>query len=808
MLKEREHTVSAVVLFAWLATSAIAVSAQPQAPPTMDLQAVSLRVLFGLKDREPGRWDGEVKVSPGRVAQISFWRQGAGDELVGANEWKASTHRVPTRGKAKAKGAGPMGENGVLVTLAGVVEESKVDLATTRGRVTFMLREMPFGKKLDFSDGAVQVDRVPTSAQLTSGRSEEDFPSAAVGPDGTIWVAYVAFTHGIDPDERARQLSSEMTDFAPLAKATGGDRVWLMSCRDGQWSAPLPVTKGGEDLYKTALAVDGDGRVWVFWSANTAAEKAHANFDLFARFIRDGKLSDPLRLTTSDGSDINPVATTDSSGRVWLAWQGFRGNNSNIFAMRQDGERFGKEVTISDSPANEWDPAIAADRKGNVAIAWDSYAKGDYDVHLRLFGASTTLGEAMPIAASLDCEMRPSLAYDRDGRLWIAWEQSGEKWGKDYGALEKDGIALYQGRWVGMKVYADGQFWKPQADLDDVMPLGKGRRAKADRGKREAGKIMGEEEQQALGQKPFNGFPRMACDAAGRVWLAFRYRAGQGRSALGTLWYEEALYCDGDRWVGPIFIPNTDNLLDNRPALVAAKDGLIVVGSSDQRQRGGRRGARRAKAEGEDQGDPFDNDIFAAVLAASSPPTPPKLVRAEPEKPAAPTASTEAEDVKRIRAYRAESGGKPVRILRGEFHRHTEISGDGMNDGALLDMWRYGLDAAAMDWIGNGDHDNGGHREYPWWIIQKTTDVFHVGEAFVPMFTYERSVRYPEGHRNVVFAQRGVRTLPRLPKQEEEDAPPAPDTQMLYKYLRFFDGVCAVHTSGTDMGTDWRNNDP
>jgi hypothetical protein len=31
---------------------------------------------------------------------------------------------------------------------------------------------------------------------------------------------------------------------------------------------------------------------------------------------------------------------------------------------------------------------------------------------------------------------------------------------------------------------------------------------------------------------------------------------------------------------------------------------------------------------------------------------------------------------------------------------------------------------------------------------------------------------------------------------------------MLYEYLRQFDGVCASHTSGTDMGTDWRDGDP
>jgi hypothetical protein len=31
---------------------------------------------------------------------------------------------------------------------------------------------------------------------------------------------------------------------------------------------------------------------------------------------------------------------------------------------------------------------------------------------------------------------------------------------------------------------------------------------------------------------------------------------------------------------------------------------------------------------------------------------------------------------------------------------------------------------------------------------------------------------------------------------------------MLYRYLRAFDGIVASHTSATNMGTDWRDNDP
>ena len=127
--------------------------------------------------------------------------------------------------------------------------------------------------------------------------------------------------------------------------------------------------------------------------------------------------------------------------------------------------------------------------------------------------------------------------------------------------------------------------------------------------------------------------------------------------------------------------------------------------------------------------------------------------------------STDLRLVSQIRDYKVS--GPDLKIVRGEFHRHSEISMDGGLDGSLIDQWRYILDAAALDWVGCCDHDNGGGREYSWWITQKLTDVFYSPGKFAPMFNYERSVSYPEGHRNVIFAQRGIRPLPRLPITKE-----------------------------------------
>jgi hypothetical protein len=359
---------------------------------------------------------------------------------------------------------------------------------------------------------------------------------------------------------------------------------------------------------------------------------------------------------------------------------------------------------------------------------------------------------------------------------------------------------------VAIKCFEGDKPFKTAGDLAAALPAGAGQ---VEGQGRKAG-----QERLAAGGTPCS-LPRLAVDPSGRLWMAFRCRTLNFRGGVGTAWFELATCYDGNSWLKAVFIPDTDNLLDNRPAFVALPEGnLLLIGSSD-----GRKGAReyrrqvRQQVEAAPKTDPVNNNLFVADFGLKGLSGPaPKLEPIAPETPAQPVVSSEKDDVARLRAYRLEVGGQSLRLMRGEFHRHTEISGDGRNDGMLTDMWRYGLDAASMDWIGCGDHDNGGGREYSWWITQKTTDAFKVGESFAPMFSYERSVRYPDGHRNVVFAKRGVRTLTRFanPGTGKDDQQPThtPDTLLLYRYLEKFDGICASHTSGTDMGTDWRDNNP
>jgi hypothetical protein len=254
-------------------------------------------------------------------------------------------------------------------------DDATVRVATKQGEFSFRLGDIAFGQPKSFLDGRVLVERTPASFRLTSAATEEDFPAAVTDAGGNVWLVSVVYTHGGQPNLGA-PLMEEPKDFEFVHPKGNGDQIWLMRFDGTNWSEPMPVTENGLDVWKPTIALDGRGGIWVIWSQNLKG-----NWELMARRY------DPIsrqwgkaeRLTNASGSDINAVATTDAKGTVWVAWQGWRDDNFDIWLMNLD-ER--KPIRISTSGANDWSPAIAATKDGLVFVAWDTYDRGNYDVWL------------------------------------------------------------------------------------------------------------------------------------------------------------------------------------------------------------------------------------------------------------------------------------------------------------------------------------------------------------------------------------------------------------------------------------------
>jgi hypothetical protein len=784
------------------------------------------RILLGVGETESVAWDGSVSVSPGRIASINGFRFSGKDSTDGVSSWKASTHAATLR---KGRQGGVLA-TGVVVATATDDPNATLEVKTARGTFSFRASDIGWAKATLFLNGRATVERVPNMHQLTYTAQEQDHPAIAQNGD-TVYVAYVEFKHGDRAAEGRKKFDAPPKNFDFLARPAGGDQVLLVrySKSSRTWSAPVAVSAAAQNIMRTAVAVDGQKRVWVLWSAFKSG-----NFDIYARYLAGDRWSSEIRLTTDAGTDVNPVAVTDAGGRVWVAWQAFRNNNLEILAAAQEGDRFSRETLVSFSRASDWDPAIAAAPNGEVAVAWDTYDKGDYDVYFRRlrWEGGVRMDAPIPVAASQNFEARASAAYDSQSRLWVAYEASDTKWGKDFGAYETTGVALYQDHRLRVKCFQGANAYDA-GDLERVLPGGGGRALMRPNAAKKKGKAAVASTSMTLPDPslaadpgnaspaapplPLNSFPRLASDASGSIYLSFRTPV-DGHSAMGSVWMQNVVYHDGQQWKGPVLIPQTDAWLDERAALLATAPGeLLAIVTTDYRQSETRRGARRAQAaaqvespeEEDDTG--VNTDLYAAEFrfGPASAAAPLKPIGLEKVASPDPVVGPEREQVAKMRDYRVKLGADSLRLMRGEFHRHTEMSGDGGRDGPLIDAYRYLIDAASMDWGGCCDHDNGAGREYSWWIQQKLTDAYKLGDRYVAMFAYERSVRYPEGHRNVVFPTGGIRPLPRLPiTPDDAHNMHAPDTQMLYAYLKHFGGIVASHTSATGMGTDWRDNDP
>lgn len=797
----------------------------PEPVRVLEPDTIAVRLLLGVKDEKAQPWNGQVKLDRGEVVGVDGWRFRQSGKITGRDTWEASSllARNPetlksiaakprktliAKGALLKKGAAAKTKkardaettllgafNTSSLTPTGVIvrlrapEDASLSLETKQGRAEIKLADLISGQAKLYLDGQVEARRVPAYAPLAVGPLQEDFPAAVADGKGGAWVAIVAHEPRGGIDQAA--LRERPKDYKRFVPEGGGDRIDLIhydpsSSANGQ---RIEVAGPGRDIWRPAVARDERGKIVVVW-----AEQKDHNWDLYTRtFDPETRSStEEKRLTTDPGADADPVLAA-VKGRVLVAWQAWRDGQADILLAPVDDSS--KPINVSNNSANDWAPAVAAGPSG-VFIAFDSYRNGNYDVFLASLAAGGDAGPTItPVANSSKFEGRPTIGVDAGGRVWVAYEERGDNWGKDFGKLpDPKGSSLYSTSTVKVRLVEGARVLEtgdPAASL--AVPR----------------------------DRAFNSFPRLTLDASGRPWLLYRHREewsvfGGAIFTSGAIWTEYATTLAGKTWTPPQPLPRSDNLLDNRPALVARPaGGILAAYSGDGRLHRELEMTRDlALRYYSSQGTPpglINNDVFIAAVDTPKGSLPPEPLGPVVNAAAAPPVHpNEAGDVTRIRGHRVNAGGKTYQLLRGEFHRHTEISFDGASDGALEDMWRYALDAGRLDWIGCGDHDNGG-TEYTWWITQKTTDLYHAPPRFLPLFTYERSVQYPGGHRNVMFPRRGVRTLPRLVDANgvrTDVAGHDEDAEMLYGYLHELGGICAAHTTATGMGTDWRANDP
>ena len=725
---------------------------------------------LGLDDPRPSDWSGRLEAEPGSVRLLP-WRINEDTSVGPGSSWSARTRRFfprrppyweePTRNQLFVGGDPLRGTIAysrlVWPGLLAVTEQPGAwTLSTSRGPLKIDTRNLEPGVRRSQLAGQVAASQVPLFQILTREGTYDDFPALAA-TDAGCRVGWIEFKDG-------------------------GQRILSRRLSDGSWSSPVEIREG-QDLSDLQMVRTSDGRTWWIWS-----EQVDENWDLFARSGENGVPGPLTRLTRDPLPDLYPRAAAGRGGEVHLVWQGFRGSQSEVLIRTLRDGSWGPERRVSDSTANDWKPALAVDSQGGVHVVWDTYERGDYDLQLRRVGPQE-MGEVVPVSRSRNFEGYADVACDGQDRIWITWNESGPNWGKDSGFwVDRSRQTFLDERTIRVAVY-DGDRWsRPLEDLSQVL---EDHFSKLSR----SGLSIYRPPATRIRFRNDNELPRLIRDRQGRMWLFFRHQestAGDG-STLRPGWEVYGVFYQGSSWSAPMMVPRSIGRLDMPLALdVSAEGTLWMAWLTDHRR------IHRASPDSRT----LQEDVVVGRLELSGAGEVARLEEHQPrEESIEPYHRDEPGDLDRIRSYRMEADGRTYRIVRGDMHRHTDYSQDGGLDSSLHETYRYALDAAALDFLAITDHYPG---EYVWWETQKSIQRFHLPGRFVPLLGYERNLGYPNGHRNVVFAGRGAPVLDAGPR---ERSGVVNSGDVLYDYLRKYDGIAMPHTPGTPtMGTDWRDH--
>lgn len=608
---------------------------------------------------------------------------------------------------------------------------------------------------------------VSPALTLNTAGLQEDYPAMCLSKDGDPVVAYIEY--------------DGTTDTLQLAGSNQGGKLDRIAA----------VSEPGI-IYQPRLARAKDDRIWCVWS-----QLRDEQWDLLARPIAaNGRALDgeSVRLTDSPGNDIFADAKTDRRGRVWVAWQRFENGHGDIFAKHLDPEtgRWSAEIRVTRDPRGDWEPRLAFGEKDEALIVFDTYRNGNFDVYLARVTPAGEVKDLTPIADSARYEARAGAACSPGGEtLWVTFEDGVERWGKDLGSEWRvKGGGLHHDRRIKVaKVDLDDNVVTRVADITPLIPDLVANPADVGTGAIDV--------------------PEIAVDHRGNPWVFFRYCLFKS-SGYWQIAFTRLDPGTGE-WTQAESLGESTHSLDRRCAVsVDDRKQIHVAYPSD---------GRRNKQAG-------DSGIFVATIdpdedratAGAMPFDIPVPGKSE-LRPFNDTPERDRDD-----HHTWSVDGEEYTLYWGDVHRHTDFSNcRTTDDGCIVEHFRYAYDAGGLDYLATSDHTEASknYTPYEWWQTQKLADLFQNPGFFLSFYAYEREQKWPYGHRNVVFLERGGPIIyierdnyakspwatPLPPEDGELKGELAP--WQLWDLLRAHGqrAVTIAHTPAGGMGTDWSKYD-
>ena len=198
----------------------------------------------------------------------------------------------------------------------------------------------------------------------------------------------------------------------------------------------IPVIKvsnneGNDQL--PSLFLDSNGTAYIAWTGNTSGfYEIYYSKEINDTFSQIEKVTN----NTEENNFVffdSPVSFSfflDFNGIAHIAWQGWDGNDYEIYYVNNSNGNFSSGLNISKvNTSNNGNPSLFLDFNGVAHIAWQGWDGNDYEIY-NVNNANSSFSQPELITDNAINDKDPSLCVDSIGTIHMTWSR------KDYESWE------------------------------------------------------------------------------------------------------------------------------------------------------------------------------------------------------------------------------------------------------------------------------------------------------------------------------------------------------------------------------------
>ena len=266
-----------------------------------------------------------------------------------------------------------------------------------------------------------------TPAVLSTNASGSYSPQIAIGLSGHLTVIWeddaqsasdISFSYSSDhgatfsvpetlSDHTGNSMSAEIAtdlngniDVVWENNSPGNFDIFFSRSTDNgvTFSSPKDMSNGSGNAVDPQIGLDAKDNINVVWEDNTPPKY---NPDIYFARSSDGgaTFSSPVNISNDAGISANPFLTIDAGANINVAWEDDTPGNKDIFFSRStdSGATFSAPLNLSNDPRLSLAPDMAADKNGDINVAWQDSTPGPSQIFFSRL-ASGTVANQPPVA--------------------------------------------------------------------------------------------------------------------------------------------------------------------------------------------------------------------------------------------------------------------------------------------------------------------------------------------------------------------------------------------------------------------------